>query len=481
MKNHALRRRLFSNVFYMAFFACLLATASVFGLSERDAVLAAIKSNPGLRILFINRIGDSLTLAATRVAWLPTVSLSAKESIVPIDTSASSRSNNSRTETSAGISAAQKVPGGGTAQASFGPSWTTYSLTDSIASSLNLSASITQPLLRNAWALGSQDVAIRLAVLDSRRSLLDAKKQLVGTVSEIRRLYWSLYQAQKSAGIYDLEIEYSRKNLDATRKRFEVGAAAPLDTLEAKLEYLQTLQRQSGEQRRLLQAQRDLALALALPADAAVADTTQIDTVYAPPAPGTFLSECEKIDPGLAVFSLLKEKYDLQLRQSRNQLLPQLDASVSFSQSMGGDAAPDVFKSRNASIALIVNYALPITPQRIAVRRAGLTMQKNNIDWEQYRTSLERKIAELWETLDLDKNDLVIAGASLDVARKKLDAASAGRTVGSVDYLTYLKARTDFTNTALEYLNKLIELKRLEISFDEVSGMVLSRFGVSIE
>jgi len=89
-------------------------------------------------------------------------------------------------------------------------------------------------------------------------------------------------------------------------------------------------------------------------------------------------------------------------------------------------------------------------------------------------------VAELEENWNLERRKLASAELAAEVARKKLGVAEKSYEIGSMDQLTYLTARQDAFDALTSALKQSIELKRQEIVFDELTGAVLSRFGVQI-
>ena len=450
-------------------------------LTEKDAIGLALQKNPDIRVMRISAQSDSLSLERTNAGWLPGATLSASGNFVPLDSSKYG-SNHDRWEASAGLSASQAVPGGGSLSASIGPSVSHNLYSDTTSRTTAFSISASQPLLKNAWQYGSQDYSMRIARMNHEEFTLNQKKDLLSKISTIRQLYWSCFEKSMLAGIYRSNQEYARLRLDVTRAKYATGSAAMLDTLSAAIEYLQATQQYLSSQSQQAQSKRDLSLALDVPVDSIAIDTMTTIALSSPLGPDEFISRVERFDPKLRVFEIMKDRLTLQNNHDRNQLLPDVRASASYNQSLGSveEASPGYLSSK-AIISLILTYAIPDKAGRINAKQSQLSVASNALQSDTYRKQLRTRIADLLDQQDLENRELAISNTEQELSQRQLDAALKGFEVGTVDNLTLLKARNDRTSAAVQYLQKQISLKQLEISFDELTGEAISRFGVQLQ
>ena len=316
-------------------------------------------------------------------------------------------------------------------------------------------------------------------MLDDRGSDLELRGDLAADLSRVRGLYWSCYEKKQALAISrDAQVR-AAKVLEKEQVRYRIGEAAAIDTLSATLERLKAVQSVLGDSVALTLVRNELARALMLPADSVVVpDSIAVTLTDLPPA-DQLIASAKDYDPQLRIFDLLREKLTLQLRDNRNDLLPQVDLSASYTYN---DALSDNGGLLdNSVISLILGYSLPTKGRRIAGAKTRLSLRQNELQTAERRFELRNSVEELINNWDLERRKLSVSATSRDVARKYLESATKGLDVGTVDNLTYLDAQEDYVTEEVRYLRQQITLKRLEIVFDEITGKVLSRFGVVIQ
>jgi outer membrane protein TolC len=113
------------------------------------------------------------------------------------------------------------------------------------------------------------------------------------------------------------------------------------------------------------------------------------------------------------------------------------------------------------------------------VAEAKLQQQKNEFDARLNEQRLAVAVEELVTTWDQERQRLELAKTSQSIANQHFIAAQRGYELGTVDYLRYIEAENSLRDASLELLSQQIGLKRLEITFDEISGNLFARFGVT--
>jgi outer membrane protein TolC len=455
-------------------------------LTEQDALYRALKNNIDISVTRLQLAADSLSWLATRAGRLPTLDLEGSADYAPLDKSTYggvTTDNSKDLSAGAAATATQVLPGGATisAGADQNASWQKMDF-DSAGYTTKLSVSITQPLLKNAWSNAPFDYTLQVEKLNHEQFSLSQKKQLLSTLSTVRSRYWSWYEKKQLLNIAGQNLEYSRKQMAVARQKFRVGQATELDTLSAALDALQSQQSQMNATADEASARRDLAVVLSTTPDSLeLANDLTVTVADLPPAE-TFLSLVEAYDPQLRIFAVAREKLKLEEKKRRADFWPSLSASGSYSHSLAGDTlfSDNTSSSQNALVSLILSYSLPTTQARVNAAQNRLSQEENDLEREKYRRDLVNKVTELVDSWQLEKARLEIMAISRTVAQKQLDAAQKGYQLGTVDRLALEKAQNDFTQVAVLYFQALVSLKRLEITFDEMSGQILKKFGVNL-
>jgi outer membrane protein TolC len=439
-------------------------------LTEQDAVIAALSSNPSIEISRIKDTSSALGLAVSEAAWLPQVDLTSTSSVAP-KTNVALTANDKAAVT-------QALPGGGTVGASAAYSGTHLTNPASSSDAGIYSVDVTQPLLKDAWAYGNPGYSIKLARLDRQQFSLQQKKDLASDISSIRAAYWNCYEAKTQLGIAQNALAYASDALNRERIRFTVGNSAPVDTLSAYLEKLKAQQALIDNEAAFDKSLNELSRALRTEKTAIqMPDSTEI-SVNDLPEPDVFINQVEQYDPQLRIFEVLKAKLELQLRKSRNALLPSASLQASYLyNTQTGDAS----LAENSVYSLVLGYSLPTKTARIARTQAALSLRTNTIEQADYRRDLRNRLEEMVNSWKREQEKLAIARIARDVSQKYLDAATKGHELGTVDRLALVKAQNEYVSQAVGLIQQQISLKRFEILIEELSGGIFKRFGVDIQ
>ena len=99
----------------------------------------------------------------------------------------------------------------------------------------NISASYTQPLLRNFKIDGMRQ---QLLVSQKNREIADTQLQqsIANTVRSVRNAYYDLMYAIGNLNVQRQSLELAQQSLKDNRARVEIGTMAPLDIVQAEAE-----------------------------------------------------------------------------------------------------------------------------------------------------------------------------------------------------------------------------------------------------
>jgi outer membrane protein TolC len=97
----------------------------------------------------------------------------------------------------------------------------------------NLSASISQPLLRNAGRRASE-YAIRLARLDRQITGSQTKLEVIRVLAAVDTAYWRLYASRKLLEVREQQYEQAKALFEETKSFVEVGAKARIELLRTR-------------------------------------------------------------------------------------------------------------------------------------------------------------------------------------------------------------------------------------------------------
>ncbi len=461
-------------------------------VTEQQALLSALEHRYEVRILHLETQSDSLKTETEKAPWLPQLSVKTQLSAIPFDSTSVTHNGNALSYLSGSssslkndnsISVSQHLPGGGTIGGSVSLDNTVdLEHTDSTTRATALQLEVTQPLLRNAWWADPVATDITLARLDHERFTCAQQQRMLSYGSDIRTRFWNLYEAQALVDLYKQETAYAKEQFATERTRVALGMAPPIDTLSAKLTYINSTARLHDALSDLLQLQEELAFYSGINDSAITIDSTIVIAVPPLPPPDTMIAMAERFDPQLRIFSVAAKRLALQRRLTRNSLLPNVALKGSLQRSTDEKSSTRTnYFVNNSVISLIASYDLPTRPRKIALQRNAIDADINKLNRENHREQLRLRIAELHRSWERERRAIEIAESAQNVARQALTAAREGFSVGTVDRLSLVKAENDYRSACSELLRKQLLMKQLEIVFDEITGVTLTRLGVQLQ
>src|SRR6185437_8493952 len=210
--------------------------------------------------------------------------------------------------------------------------------------SSQLFASIQQPLLRGFGLL-----TVTRFIVETKNTLkednLTFEEQVINSVTQVENQYWQLVYARQNVDVQKAALATSQKLYEDNKRQLEIGTLAPLDVLTAESEIATDNQLVIQAQTNLLQ-QQTLLLQLITknlldPAfqDVEVIPTTPIEELAAVPtiALPDAVKEAWANRPELKVEQLQLTNDNVEIKATRNELLPALTLSANYQSSgLGG-------------------------------------------------------------------------------------------------------------------------------------------------
>ncbi|MFP4163888.1 MAG: TolC family protein [Chitinispirillaceae bacterium] len=439
-------------------------------LSEEDIVFRTLSQNTDLVVERLQIEKSALDLKDAHSPKYPTLNFSL-----------SGNRTDSATLTSGSATVKQHIPGGGqiTGSTQQGHS---KPLNASSLYNRSFTASIEQPLLKGAWGADPVQYSIRVSSINENLLSLQNKQTILSQLSLARRHYWDLYEKKALLDISKKRTGQAKKILEAQKARYRIGEATVLDTLSAALEWSSAEQQLLGAQFQYESARSTLAAFLREDADSITITDSMNMEIPDLPQPQEFTKLAREYDPQMEIFNRMRELLSLHLKQEKNDLLPSLDVQASYSRSA---LDPKFFSSiaphANKSIGLILSYDFPQTSTRSNIKRRELDLQIQKENEKQHKIDLETRLNELKRRWKLDKLQVEYARASSQLAQKQYEATMKGYELGTESRLSLIKAQNDLASAKSSYAQSLVQMKKLQIILEEITGTTFNRFGVQLK
>jgi len=451
-------------------------------LTEYGAVQWGIRHSNDMATLRLNEKSDALDSALIHSQWLPRLSAHAEfspQNRTWVDSGNGDSApsyDTSYATLSADLGVTQVVPGGGALDLNLQTGQS--NLFDKIQSENSMAVVYSQPLLRDAWRWGDQNYAQRLEGYDRVIFHREYEKKLVSEISRMRTGYWSWFQHAHALRIRRIAVEKAQLNLERERVRLRTGTAARIDTLKVYLELLK-LQQSVFEQELTLRVRKhDLMTRVSLPADSAIAVPDMEIEIMPTPSKEDLRRLVHQFDPSLNLLKSMQEKLAFLDEYYKNRFLP--EASVSYEFEIGQTSTEETVR-RNSVISFLLSYEIPAKSRKISLKKNQLDQEKIALERSAYERDLDFAIDTLIDNWEYEMRNLSMSKSALAVARQYVEAAEAGYQAGTISQLQLLDAQTELIAQEYNYLQREIALKYLEIIYEEVTGIVLNKFGVQLK
>ncbi|MCC7373800.1 MAG: TolC family protein [Verrucomicrobiales bacterium] len=221
-----------------------------------------------------------------------------------------------------------------------------------------------QALLKNFWIDGTL-INIRLRKKSLQQSDLALRMSLITTVHGVEEAYYNLMAARENVKSAEIALELAKKLYEENRKRVEVGAMAQLDERQAQAQMASAESDLIEAKRTVDQRENVLKLLLSdkyedwhkvsiVPAEKleALPEALDVESSW---------EEAFTLRPDLLSLSIEIEKGVLNLRYSRNQLLPQLDAVGTLGWQGSGSEFSDSLDQVGQGSAPHYSYGLELS------------------------------------------------------------------------------------------------------------------------
>jgi|CXWL01.1.fsa_nt_gi outer membrane protein TolC len=472
-------------------------------LSVEEAVRLALENNLGIQIARINPEIQDLTLAVTRASWAPTFTTSFQDSST--DSPATSflsggqeKTSDDRLTSSVGIQQALKRGG----NYSFG--WdNSRSTTTNLFSNFSpqtrsaLSLHVEQPLARN---FGIDSIRQQLLVNQTSRDIsdIDLQQTLATTTRSVRNAYWDLAYALTSLQVQQQSLELAQESLRNTQARVNIGTTPPIDIVEAESEV----------------ATRQEAVILAQSQIEEAEDTLRA-LIFNPSTPDFWTLRIEpselpafqpaSVNVDAVVRSALERRTDLRqsrktleandvtIRYFRNQILPDVTASVDYgvqgtggTQFVRGAGFPgpitgqstrgfgtvlgDIFTNAFPAwtVALNVSYPLGHGTQEANLARARLQYSQAQTQIRSQELQVTSQVRSAARQVATNEQRVQTTRVSRELAERRLDAEQRKFAAGTSTSFIVFQVQRDLAQARNNELRAILDFNRSLVDLDTV-------------
>jgi outer membrane protein TolC len=377
--------------------------------------------------------------------------------------------------------------------------------------SLNLS--ITQNLL-NGFGLAVNKRAYHKALNNLRANDLSFKQQVIATVANVVSLYWDLVTFDDELKVHQETLRLDTQLYEDNKRRAELGAIAPIDTIQAEADMKAEQQNVIAQESQVLQQEMILKSVLTrsgldnpLIVGARIVPTDHIEV----PAEDALMpvqdliAEAIKSRPEVEQNQIALENARLDLLGVKNNLRPTLQAVVNLANAgQAGTAIPanagpyginyyfaggygtvlnQIFSRNFPSYSASIALTIPIRNRasQADLITSELSYRQSQIQDRQLQNNIKLNVLNYWTAL---RNARAAYETSI-VARKLQDETLAGQRrryeLGTATILDVVLAQRDDTARQLSEVDARNQYQRARTNLQQVEGKTLDAYDVDLD
>ena len=384
-----------------------------------------------------------------------------------------------------------------------------------ITSGLNLN--FVQPLLRGR----GRDVN-RLPILVAKTRFRSAQynlsDQLMRLLQQAELAYWAVIEARESLKVQEQALGLFDTLLKRSQRELELGAISPLEIYQPQQQYAS--QEVSVTQARYRLAQAEDALRRQMGADL---DTTyrnmaiSLTETVLPPSDDRPIDKEQIVElamqkrPDLRAALTAIDVDDLQIRQAKNTLLPDLSLNGLYTSSGRGgtffqrtnvfagdgtssvvtniipgglgDALSQTFNFTYPTYGLGLTLRLPIRDRRAQADFADATVSKR-LDTLRARTTEQTIRLDVLNAVNQVENSrasVKLAQIRLDFSQKRVEAEQKRYDLGVTTIFFVIQAQNDLVSAQADLVQQSVQYRRNLLNLQRVTGQLLEDHGVVID
>lgn len=489
-------------------------TGTIRRLSMDDAVRLALEQNLGIRIQRIDPQIQDVGVALARSSWAPSLSTNfskngqSQRSTSALSGGATSVDNGTF---STGLGVTQLLPSGASYSANWNSSrFTTTNLFTSFSPQLQstMAFNVTQPLFRN-FKIDQVREQVQLSAKLRDLSNIQLNTVIVQTMRNVRNAYWDLATAISNLAAQRQSLELAQRSLRDNRRRVEVGTMAPIDIIQAQAEVAVNEQNVIVADAAIQQSE-DRLRALVFDPDMANFWNTSIEPSDAAPFQETLIDVDAAVRNALDKRGDLSEaknalgQNDISIRYLRNQLLPDVNASVNY-QSTGvggaqlssvdftsvtaggtpvrtvvadrgfGSVLGDVIQSAypNWTIGVTVGYPIGSSSAQANLARAKLQYQQTETQLKALRLQVATEVRDIARQVQTNQQRVKSARASRELQEKKLEAEEKKQAAGMSTSFFVFQAQRDLAQARTQEIQAISDYNKSLVDFEAVQEVPL--------
>jgi outer membrane protein len=348
-----------------------------------------------------------------------------------------------------------------------------------------LALQLSQPLLKGfGRSVAEQDILF--AVNDRQVAVQDLREVAFALLAEVRDAYFELLRLRDNLRFREISVALAKKILNEASARVRAGVLPPVDILEAEFGLKERQRLQLDAEREYGDGLDRLALLMSSPWPLAIAEEPLGRPVLAVDEEQGLQQALGK-RPDLQRRIRQLERLDLEQRLARNDLLPGLDLTASYShKGLGGDYNDDLDDIGsggypNWQVGLSLSYPLGNRTARYEHRRTLLRIKGRQAELAQLQEEIRTEIRAAIRLLEVNDKKIEVATSGQAFAEEKLRILLKRQEVGLATIRQVLEGEEDLAQARTGQVAALADYNKAITRYLQVSGQLLEADGVRFQ
>jgi outer membrane protein TolC len=345
-----------------------------------------------------------------------------------------------------------------------------------------LKFTLVQPLLKGFGRTVTEE-QIFFAIKDHEAAIQDLREKAFQLLAQVRDAYFDVLSFRDNLAYRQASVKLARKVLEENQARVETGFLPPIEVLEAEVG-LKLRERELLDTWRAYDDALDhFALLLNLEEKVDVADEA-----LGQPALDADENEGYR-------FALVKrpdllrriqqiERLTLEGKVARNQLMPDLNLSASYShKGLGEDYNEDLDEVASSDlktweVGVALSYPLGNREARNEYLKTEIRLKGDLAQLAQLRQEIRKEIRAAIRLLDVSEKKIEVSRLGKDLAEEKLRTLLERREVGLATTRQVLEGEEDLARAQTDRIAALAAYNKAVTEYLKVTGLLLEREGV---
>ncbi len=348
--------------------------------------------------------------------------------------------------------------------------------------------SVTQHLLQG-FGPDVNLATLRQARIDAETSQYVLRGYAEALVAQVEESYWDYLLAQREIDIYSQSLKLAQDQLDQTQGMIQVGRLADTELVSAQATVAQRRQALIGGRTALETARLNL-LRLMNPGGEQAWDR-QIVLRDRPAIAadelgdvGTHVAEALRMRPDLNEARLQVQRGELDVVQTKNGLLPRLDAFLTLGKSGYASSFPNsmnVTRGPGKDISVGLSFQVPIGNRAPEARhsRAVFSLSQSREAVGNMAQLVQVDVRTAYATVANAREEVAAATATRKLQEQKLQVEQEKLRVGRSTALLVAQAQDDLLSSQIAEVQAIVAHAKALTELYRLEGSLLDRRGIA--